>query len=69
MKTKGANVDFIKHFLFTSNHREKEAIEHIFKMYLVRSDEVETVKSVWKNLQLKKKKKKYFWFLAVFLHE
>ena len=33
----------------TSNQIENEAIEHIFETYLVRSDEVANLKSVWKN--------------------
>ena len=51
MKTKLADVAFYLTFYLShfniSNQIENEAIEHVFKMYLVRSDEVE---SVWKKL-------------------
>ena len=53
MKTKVADVNFPNtlyrcHFN-TSNQIENGTIEHIFETYLFRSDEVENVKSVWKN--------------------
>ena len=40
----------------TSNQIEIGAIDHIFQSYLVRSAEVATIKSVWKNLQNFQKK-------------
>ena len=56
MKTKVANVDFSKHFFGchfnTSNQKENETIDYIFKTYLVKSDEVATIKSIWKNLHI-----------------
>jgi len=43
----------------TSNQIEIGAIDHIFQSYLVRSAEVATIKSVWKNLQNFQKKWKF----------
>ena len=54
MKTKAADVYFSKHFLWLPLQHLKpnknNTINHIFKKYLVRSDEVATIKSVWKNI-------------------
>ena len=53
MKTKIADVDFSKHFygcyFSTSNQIENGTINHILKIYLIISDEVATVKSIWKK--------------------
>ena len=44
----------------TSNQIEIGAIDHIFQSYLVRSAEVATIKSVWKNWQNFQKKMIFF---------
>ena len=62
------NSFYLSHFN-TSNQMENGAIKHIFETYLVRSDKVATIKSVWKKLQkILFVDQKYLIFFAVFLH-